>query len=85
MLLVDHDMGLVLSVCDHVVVLDSGKVIARGAPAEVRRRSLGHRLPRARVNGSSGSVIVREQAWKERDSGAGRGRRRPRPSLSLTA
>jgi len=35
-LLVDHDMGLVLSVCDHVVVLDFGKVIARGRPEEVR-------------------------------------------------
>lgn len=36
MLLVDHDMGLVLSVCDYVFVLDFGKVIARGAPAEIR-------------------------------------------------
>jgi branched-chain amino acid transport system ATP-binding protein len=35
-LLVDHDMGLVLSTCDLVVVLDSGSVIARGTPAEVR-------------------------------------------------
>jgi len=35
-LLVDHDMGLVLSTCDLVVVLDSGSVIARGTPAQVR-------------------------------------------------
>jgi branched-chain amino acid transport system ATP-binding protein len=35
-LLVDHDMGLVLSTCDQVVVLDSGSVIARGTPAQVR-------------------------------------------------
>jgi len=35
-LLVDHDMGLVLSSCQRVVVLDSGKVIAQGSPAEVR-------------------------------------------------
>jgi branched-chain amino acid transport system ATP-binding protein len=35
-LLVDHDMGLVLSTCDQVVVLDSGSVIARGTPAEIR-------------------------------------------------
>jgi branched-chain amino acid transport system ATP-binding protein len=36
MLLVDHDMGLVLGVCDDVVVLDFGKVIAHGAPEVVR-------------------------------------------------
>jgi len=35
-LLVDHDMGLVLSVCDRVVVLESGGVIAEGTPAEIR-------------------------------------------------
>jgi len=35
-LLVDHDMGLVLSVCDHVHVLDFGRIIARGTPAEIR-------------------------------------------------
>ena len=37
MLLVDHDMGLVLGVCDHIVVLEFGKVIATGTPEEVRR------------------------------------------------
>jgi branched-chain amino acid transport system ATP-binding protein len=36
-LLVDHDMGLVLSISDEVVVLEFGKVIARGKPDEVRR------------------------------------------------
>jgi branched-chain amino acid transport system ATP-binding protein len=36
MLLVDHDMGLVLSVCDHVYVIDFGRVIASGPPAAVR-------------------------------------------------
>jgi branched-chain amino acid transport system ATP-binding protein len=35
-LLVDHDMGLVLSICDEVVVLDFGEVIARGTPAQIR-------------------------------------------------
>jgi branched-chain amino acid transport system ATP-binding protein len=35
-LLVDHDMGLVLSVCDQIVVLDFGSVIARGTPEQIR-------------------------------------------------
>jgi branched-chain amino acid transport system ATP-binding protein len=37
MLLVDHDMGLVLGICDEVTVLEFGKVIAHG-PADVVRR-----------------------------------------------
>jgi branched-chain amino acid transport system ATP-binding protein len=36
MLLIDHDMGLVLSVCDYVYVLDFGVVIAEGPPEFVR-------------------------------------------------
>jgi branched-chain amino acid transport system ATP-binding protein len=35
-LLIDHDMGLVLSVCDRVYVLDFGKVVAQGTPAQIR-------------------------------------------------
>lgn len=35
--LVDHDMGLVLNVCDYIYVLDFGKVIAGGTPAEIRQ------------------------------------------------
>ncbi len=36
MLLVDHDMGLVLDVCDMVYVLDFGQILAAGTPAEIR-------------------------------------------------
>ncbi|HUQ63612.1 MAG TPA: ATP-binding cassette domain-containing protein [Acidimicrobiales bacterium] len=34
--LVDHDMGLVLEVCEEVCVLDLGRVVARGTPSAVR-------------------------------------------------
>ena len=36
-LLVEHHMGLVMQVSDRVVVLDFGRKIAEGAPAEVQR------------------------------------------------
>ena len=35
-LLVDHDMGLVLSVCDRIHVIDFGKTIAVDTPQEIR-------------------------------------------------
>ena len=34
--LIDHDMGLVLNVCDYIYVLDFGRIIAQGTPSEVR-------------------------------------------------
>ncbi|HEY2603576.1 MAG TPA: ABC transporter ATP-binding protein [Thermoleophilaceae bacterium] len=37
MLLIDHDMGFVLSVCDRIFVLEFGKLIASGAPEVVRK------------------------------------------------
>ena len=35
--LVDHDMGLVLEVCDYIYVIEFGATIAQGTPAEVKR------------------------------------------------
>jgi ABC-type branched-subunit amino acid transport system ATPase component len=35
-LLVDHDVALVLRACDHVYVLDFGRVIAEGPPDTIR-------------------------------------------------
>jgi branched-chain amino acid transport system ATP-binding protein len=36
-LLIEHDVRLVMNVCDRVLVLDYGERIAEGAPAEVQR------------------------------------------------
>ena len=36
MLLVDHDVALVLGVCDYIYVLDFGSVILQGEPSTIR-------------------------------------------------
>jgi branched-chain amino acid transport system ATP-binding protein len=35
LVIIEHDMGLIASVCDELVALEFGSVIARGAPADV--------------------------------------------------
>ena len=49
-LLVDHDMELVLGVCDRIFVLDFGSVIASGTPDEIRNNP---RVIEAYLGGSS--------------------------------
>ena len=36
-LLIDHNMALVMDVCDRIQVLDQGRTLAAGTPAEIRR------------------------------------------------
>ena len=35
-LLVEHDMGLVMDVCDHLVVMEFGTLLTQGTPAEIQ-------------------------------------------------
>jgi branched-chain amino acid transport system ATP-binding protein len=36
-LLIDHNVGLIMEVCDRIQVLDQGRTLAAGTPAEIRR------------------------------------------------
>ncbi|MDQ6730075.1 MAG: ATP-binding cassette domain-containing protein, partial [Actinomycetota bacterium] len=36
-LLVDHNMAVIMDVCDRIYVLDQGRTLAEGPPAEIRR------------------------------------------------
>ena len=39
-LMIEHDVRLVMGICDEITVLDEGKVIAQGIPEDVRRNPL---------------------------------------------
>ena len=36
-LVIDHDLGFITNICEHITVLDQGSVLAEGTPAEVQR------------------------------------------------
>ena len=62
-MLVDHHMDLVTSVCDRIVVLDFGRVIAAGVPPEVAAGPAGARglpRPRRRPSGDEATVALAE-------------------------
>jgi branched-chain amino acid transport system ATP-binding protein len=57
-LLIDHNMALVMGVCDRIHVLDQGRTLASGTPAEIRE------------NLDVTAAYLGETAVKEPDAGA---------------
>ncbi len=64
--LIDHDMGLVLNVCDYLYVLDFGEVIAEGTAAQIRTDPavvaayLGESAAEAQAHGGDAVAAVQE-------------------------
>jgi len=60
--MVDHDMSLVLDVCDRIVVLNLGKVVAVGPPAEIERNDEVKRAYLGTTHAHAGSAPGRPSA-----------------------
>jgi branched-chain amino acid transport system ATP-binding protein len=69
--LIDHDMALVLNVCDYLYVLDFGRIVAEGTPAEIRVNPavvaayLGERAGAAQAHGDDVLAAVHDEIVHE--------------------
>ncbi len=59
-ILVEHDMSLVMSVSEHLLVLDAGKPIASGPPVEIRQNP---HVIAAYLGGTDYQATPRAQGW----------------------
>ena len=77
--LIDHDMGLVLNVCDYIYVLDFGRIIAEGTAAQIRQDPavihayLGETAGEAQAREGSSAAARRAGAVVDGGEGGGHG------------
>ena len=84
-LLIDHNVALIMEVCDRIHVLDRGRTLAEGTPAEIRREPRRRdRLPGRRARGRGGRCLTPSSSSTALEVRYG-ARRRPCATSSLTA